>query len=558
MWIVKMLKALLKKIEKHPLLTTIVGGLVVAVVSGIGRWVSLAVYSAAPGVSPEEVQSVGEAAGETAPEVGQIAGETGLAMVVRSIKAIWQTIEQSPLLTGIVSGLSVAAIVWLVSRLLKRRKEHKAMGVNLEETGNTAHQDEKEPEVGCVSLDEALKAVVVEVEGKVEHAKVAVIPIEASSSALSEYLTKELYNRLGAKVRLSISAGDKDRARQAGLVTAADAVEAGRGQDADIAIAGEFSAELNRLYIRVFDIKKSEMIASYPTEICADDKTLRKLLGDKATATQNLEAPESAEKAALERIDHGKDLYAAGKTGEAIAAFTQALAANSVASEALFYRGNAHYRRGERDKAIADYTAALAIKPDYHEALYNRGVAYSDKGEYDAAIADYTAALAIKPDFLAALVNRGFAYDNKGEWDKAIADCHAALSINPDKYEALVNRSWAYIGKGEWDKAIADCDAALTIKPYLPVAFAYRGGAYIGKGEYDKAIMDCDAALSINPDYFEALGNRGLAYYSKGEYDAAITDYTAALAIKPDNAQIKENLAEARAAKAARDGGRRE
>jgi len=368
------LKTLWKNIEKHPLQTTIFGGtvsglIVAAILAGIGFITRV--------VSHAE----GETAQEVSPEIVQTMGET-LPVIMQTIKTFWHFIEGHPLLTSIVSGLVVAAILgvraWLVRKFPKRRKE---------------------TEAGCVNMEEALKDVVAEVEGKVEHAKVAVIPIEASSSALSEYLNKELYNRLGAKVRLSISAGDKDRARQAGLVTAADAVEAGRGQDADIAIAGEFSAELNRLYIRVFDIKKSEMIASYPTEICADDKTLRKLLGDKATATQNLEAPESAEKAAIERLDHGKDLYAAGKTNEAIAAFTQALASNRAAIEARFYRGNACYRKGEYDAAIADYTAALAIRPDYHQALYNRGVVYAvGKSEYETAIKDFTAALDIKPD----------------------------------------------------------------------------------------------------------------------------------------------------------------
>jgi len=62
-----------------------------------------------------------------------------------------------------------------------------------------------------------------------------------------------------------------------------------------------------------------------------------KLLGDKAAAPQK-----PADKAAIERVEHGKVLYAAGKTDEAIAAFTQALDATAVASEALFYRGNTH------------------------------------------------------------------------------------------------------------------------------------------------------------------------------------------------------------------------
>jgi tetratricopeptide (TPR) repeat protein len=505
---------------------------------------------------------VSQAAVETAPAVVQAIGENWLL----------RFIEGHPLLTGIAAPLAVAAILglfaWLGKTLWKRRRERGT---------------------GRVSLEAALKAVVAEIESKVQHAKVAVIPIVASS-VLSEYLTNELYNRLGAKIRLSISAGDKDRARMAGLVTAAEAAEAGRGQDVDYAIAGEFSEQFYSLYVRVFDAKKSELLASYPTTICPEDKTLRQLLGGKSAAPEK-PAAEPADKAALERVDHSKDLYAAGRTDEAIAAFTQALASNRAVIEALFYRGNAYASKGEYDAAIADYNAALAINLDDHEVLNNRGTAYAHKGDYDAAIADYTAALSFKPDkhealnnrgnahyskrdydkaiadYTAALSskpdlyeahnNRGVAYAKTGKYDKAIADFTAALKIKPDYLEALYNRGGAYAGKGEWDKAIADCDVALVIKPDSPEALYNRGNAHYKKGEYEAAIADYTAALKIKPDKHEALYNRGAAYARKGEHDEAIADYTAALAIKPDDAQIKENLAKARAAKAAQDAGRR-
>jgi hypothetical protein len=125
------LKALLRNIEKHPLLTAIISGPVVMLVSWIARGISQAVIGAMPEVSPDVVQAVEPARGR----------------FIETLQTLWTLITTPPsdihsagILVGIWAALVGAAagvvkcVAWLVRKFPKQLKERKPGDLGAKET----------------------------------------------------------------------------------------------------------------------------------------------------------------------------------------------------------------------------------------------------------------------------------------------------------------------------------------------------------------------------------------------------------------------------------------
>jgi tetratricopeptide (TPR) repeat protein len=169
---------------------------------------------------------------------------------------------------------------------------------------------------------------------------------------------------------------------------------------------------------------------------------------DAALRAAGAEEPEAAssgaEGAFIKEMVAGRRLEREGKTDEAAAAYTRALARSPGSAPAYQYRAGVSLKKGEYQKAIADYDAALGVRPAYVSALTGRGDACYAAGDYDRAIADYTEAARYNPGLSRTFNSRGNAYFKKGEYDRAIADYETALALDPSFLEAAGNLRKAY------------------------------------------------------------------------------------------------------------------
>jgi len=122
---------------------------------------------------------------------GRPKGKEFMEKIPEEPQTLLQFIEGHPLLIEIAAPLAVAAILWLFAWF-----------------GRTLWKRHKERAVEDMSLDEALEAAVAKIEGEAQkNARVAIFPIVAHSSELSDYLTEELRGRLGEGVKLIVSTG---------------------------------------------------------------------------------------------------------------------------------------------------------------------------------------------------------------------------------------------------------------------------------------------------------------------------------------------------------------
>ena len=107
-----------------------------------------------------------------------------------------------------------------------------------------------------------------------------------------------------------------------------------------------------------------------------------------------------AAKAALDKertvdtwYDYGMALSHAGRSEEAVDAYSQGLVEYPFSSMLYFARGRRFMGPKQYDRAIADFTMALRLEPDVYLYWYYRAVTNNLRGDYAAAIYDFRQAL---------------------------------------------------------------------------------------------------------------------------------------------------------------------
>ena len=92
--------------------------------------------------------------------------------------------------------------------------------------------------------------------------------------------------------------------------------------------------------------------------------------------------------------------------------------------------------------------------------------------------------------------------------------------------------------------------AAVRIQPKDAEARNLLGSALAAVGRVPEAIEQYRQAVALRPDFINARFNLAIALVKVGRYDDAIAEYQRILAVYPDDAELKQRLTEAQAAKA--------
>jgi uncharacterized caspase-like protein len=150
-------------------------------------------------------------------------------------------------------------------------------------------------------------------------------------------------------------------------------------------------------------------------------------------------------------------------------------------------------------------------------------------------------------------LDKGKLFFDRAEYDAAITELNEAIRLDPNSAEAYAYRARAYNGKKDYTRGFADAERAIRLDPNYAFGYYARGNAYLNdKKDYDRAIADYTEAIRLNPNSVLILSNRGVAYFLNKDYDKAIADSEAVLRIDPNYTQAKQNIENARKAKAER------
>jgi predicted O-linked N-acetylglucosamine transferase (SPINDLY family) len=202
-----------------------------------------------------------------------------------------------------------------------------------------------------------------------------------------------------------------------------------------------------------------------------------------------------------------RSALAQGDTGQAEAAWRQALDADPDEAEALFHLGNLERERGQHDLAVGHYRRALLRAPGHAGLLNNLGLTYEAQGrsaeaeacyrevlaatpnhpdalanlaniqfgreDFAAAAESYTRAFAIRRDAPAWIwVKRGIAQDRVHDMAGAEASFLEAARLAPDDLQIHDNLATHQMGLGHYAEAEPTLQRMLALDPGNPYALS--------------------------------------------------------------------------------------
>lgn len=250
-----------------------------------------------------------------------------------------------------------------------------------------------------------------------------------------------------------------------------------------------------------------------------------------------------------------KELTAAGASGAILTA-----AQNNYRNQATvkdfdadFRRGFDLYQAGRSEEAIAAFRASIAVKPSA-EAFYNLGLAYEQLEQHDNAIAAFGQALQLDKSDAQAWLGLGDAYYNSEKMDEAIIAYRQSLMLDPNNKIAWNYLGDAYQTGGRYREAIDAYQKALRLDSGYGEAWRnvcsttvemYSFGDAQAGADYSNALYAGRQAVKFSPDDAEAWQCLGNVSFETENYADAVKAFQRAVQLDPNNADLRNSLREA-------------
>jgi tetratricopeptide (TPR) repeat protein len=196
--------------------------------------------------------------------------------------------------------------------------------------------------------------------------------------------------------------------------------------------------------------------------------------------------------------EQGLKLSAAGRHGEAIARFEQALAERSDDSRVLFALGNTARALGLARPAEEFFRRVLALEPERLEALVNLANLLRGAGNLLAAQALLAPALARNSDAAELWLTLGSVHREMGNAVVAQSHYREALARKPDYPAALANLADLLADSGDAQGALALYDRAIARDPHNAQAKLNRAVLHLLLGNLKDGWRDYAARLKIS------------------------------------------------------------
>jgi tetratricopeptide (TPR) repeat protein len=160
--------------------------------------------------------------------------------------------------------------------------------------------------------------------------------------------------------------------------------------------------------------------------------------GQDTTVTIKILYPRRRDKAAVDELDKGIDLYNKGfedNYRKAAVCFEKALSIDPNYSQAALYLGRAYSALFEYKKSEAAYRKALEIDPDYLEARASFGGMLLDTGDFDEAIRQLATVVGRDKNNGLAYAMLAQSYRMKDMFAESIEAANRAIDLNPGNAE---------------------------------------------------------------------------------------------------------------------------
>ena len=252
-----------------------------------------------------------------------------------------------------------------------------------------------------------------------------------------------------------------------------------------------------------------------------------------------------------------------GRTAEAQALLTQAIALQHDLSEAYFLRAGLKREENDLKGAIVDYSVVVYEQPEYSEARFQRARTQYDAQRYEAAHEDFQYLLDHEGSQTNALYFKGNASggeflassattmqsDMKSDLLNYIGLCAwhmrdfvqakeyfiQATEHAPQEPMAYVNLGLSYEATGDTLRAIDFYQQALQKSPAHPIAL--RNLSSLAR-QLNDATLEKELLVTGDAPSYDALLQQGMYQHRQSDYSSAIRSFTQALRLSPQSTEV--------------------
>lgn len=206
-----------------------------------------------------------------------------------------------------------------------------------------------------------------------------------------------------------------------------------------------------------------------------------------------------------ERLGAARQLHAAGRIEDALAAYAALLGENGNDAEVWHLRAIAEHQLGRVPAARRSAEHAIAIDatpPAYHLLA---GHAAADEGDAAAAVAHFAQATARKPDWAAAWIALGMACIDAGDPPAAQEALGKAVALDPASAGAWNGLGLAELAADRPEEAERAFRRALEAEPGHALAHLNLARLAERQGRIDEALERLENALRSDPRLSDAL-----------------------------------------------------
>jgi tetratricopeptide (TPR) repeat protein len=261
--------------------------------------------------------------------------------------------------------------------------------------------------------------------------------------------------------------------------------------------------------------------------------------------TLQLERNDTSNTASL-LVHRGANLLQLGRTNEAIADLSKALADNPNDFTSLSLRARAYAAQQQWGQATDDISRVISAKPTDAPSLAFRARLNTITNQLPAAIEDATLAIRTQPQDPRYYSLRATLYQRTNQPDLQQQDLTRVIEFDPNQFEPYAQRGRAREKSGDIAGALADLNQAVALEPQSASLYTERGAFYERNNQSSKAEQDYRSALEINQNYLQAQLRLGMLLLRQQHPDQAEGELSKAIALSADNAEAYLKRAQAR------------
>jgi putative PEP-CTERM system TPR-repeat lipoprotein len=198
---------------------------------------------------------------------------------------------------------------------------------------------------------------------------------------------------------------------------------------------------------------------------------------------------------------------------------------------------------GKYGEAVVEFRNALQRDPRADDVREKLGEALMQTGDVTQALGEYVRAADLRPDDVALQIKAGNLLLLAGRFDDAKVRAEKAIAKDARSVDAQILGANALAGLKDLDGAVAQVEDALRIDPTRSGTYSNLGVLELSRGKKDAAERAFSRAVELQPDSAAAhlaLGNfRALT----GQTQAAEQSLARAVQIEPRNALVNRALA---------------